>query len=100
MKLSAVLSKHDGYGYLHWCPGCKETHTVPERDGGPRWSYDGNAEAPTFSPSVLIRWGDKPNSRRCHYFIRSGKIEFCSDSTHALAGCTVPMEPIPEGEDW
>jgi len=33
----------------------------------------------------------------CHYFIKAGQIEFQGDSTHALAGKTVPLPPLPAG---
>jgi len=58
-----------------------------------RWSFDGNFESPTFSPSLLNTWqfvGGKPE-KRCHLFVKNGQIEYCSDSTHSLAGKTVPM---------
>ncbi len=90
----------------HWCPGCKTMHQIavetPFRNGA-RWTWDGNAAAPTFSPSVSIslelniKACDRP-PRRCHYFIRAGRIEFCGDSTHALAGQSVDLPDIPVGE--
>lgn len=91
-------------GYIAFCPGCKATHLIyvdkPRRNGA-QWSFDGNAEAPTFSPSLHIRTGravdpnyepepdDPPEV--CHSFIRNGQWEFCSDSTHDFAGMTVPL---------
>jgi hypothetical protein len=33
-------------GYAWWCPACREMHPLP--DG---WTFDGNLERPTFSPS-------------------------------------------------
>lgn len=89
----------------HWCPGCNRIHQIavdaPFRNGA-RWTFDGNAESPTFSPSVsvLLRpsmGADRPE-RRCHYFIRAGRIEFCADSTHALAGQTVDLPDLPAHE--
>lgn len=84
-----------------WCPGCDEAHriSVAFADGGhnstgPIWEWDGNETTPTFSPSLLTRAGDE---NRCHAFIRSGQWEFLTDSTHKLAGQTVPMIPLP---DW
>jgi hypothetical protein len=88
-----------GIGF--WCPGCGGTHvvTLNRTDGSPMWSWDGNVEAPTFSPSILVTGGDHDKSR-CHSFVRAGKIEFLSDCTHALAGKTVdiPDWPYAEGE--
>jgi hypothetical protein len=34
---------------------------------------------------------------RCHSFVTDGKIEFLNDSTHKLAGQTVPLPDMP---DW
>lgn len=84
----------------HWCPGCNMLHQIavdrPFRNGH-RWSFNGNAERPTFSPSVNV-WPGNP--QQCHYFIRDGRIQFCADSKHALAGKTVDLPDIPESERW
>lgn len=69
-----------------WCPGCDCAHGM-----NTRWSFDGNMERPTFSPSVLARTGGKV----CHSFIRDGRIQFLADSTHALAGQTVELPAWP-----
>lgn len=88
MKLQPLSSKGEPYGHLFECPGCGEPHRVP-----PTWTFNGDLERPTFSPSILVRWGsDDP--RRCHSFIREGRIEFCADSTHPLAGKTVDLLEI------
>ena len=43
---------------MFWCPGCDGAHLVYVGDGqGPRWGYNGNPDAPTFTPSVLVRNG-------------------------------------------
>lgn len=102
-----MLSTLDG-GYMAWCPGCNEAHFIPtnrERYAGrPCWDFNGSEEAPTFSPSLLIRTGravdpsfvreegDPPDV--CHSFIRDGRWEFCGDSTHELAGQTVPLPEL------
>jgi hypothetical protein len=33
----------------------------------------------------------------CHYIITAGRIQFCADSTHALAGQTIDLPDIPPG---
>lgn len=68
-----------------YCPGCKQLHPFPPD----RWTYNGNEESPTFSPSMLIN-KDHPN--RCHSFVTDGKIIFLSDCYHELAGQTVELE--------
>jgi hypothetical protein len=90
------------------CPGCKETHVIPvEPGGGSCWTFNGDYDRPTFSPSILVRWfepSDDPaefddtaedKQLVCHSFVRDGQIEFLTDCTHALAGKTVPLGPVP-----
>lgn len=92
-----------------YCPGCDIPHVVNVfADREPRWSYNGNPEAPTLAPSVLNRTGravdptfvpepgDPPEI--CHVFVVDGKIQFLGDCTHVLAGQTVPLPAWPE--DW
>jgi len=76
-----------------WCPGCHLIHQVL-LDGPQRWEWDGNAESPTISPSILVQGGSE--DMRCHSFVRAGRWEFLDDCTHTLAGQTVPMGPIPD----
>ena len=33
----------------------------------------------------------------CHYILTNGILNFCPDSTHALAGKLVPLPKLPEG---
>lgn len=98
-----MRSTTDGFSW--WCPGCEEGHPLPYKRG---WTFDGNLDAPTFSPSFKHEY---PRFKRvdergigigekepycCHYIITAGQVMFCSDSTHALAGKTVPMPDLPE----
>lgn len=77
-----------------WCPGCHENHWVNTGPGG--WTFDGNVERPTFSPSILVEWGNQPGDRRCHSFVRGGRIQFLNDCTHGLRGQTVDLPDIGE----
>lgn len=74
------------------CPGCGSAHRVIPG----RWTWNGSLELPTFSPSVLVTWtyGDSHEPRRCHSFVRDGRIEFLGDCTHDLAGKTVDLPEI------
>lgn len=78
----------EGGLFLHYCPGCKMAHGIdvgsPNKHTGAIWSFNGDAEKPTFNPSINIL-------NQCHYFIRDGMIQFCADSKHKLAGQTVPL---------
>lgn len=104
-----------------WCPGCDHLHavTLVGPDGyrpAVCWEWDGNLEAPTISPSILVygsvflhddgsqcpNWHEDYETEthtqgNCHSFVRAGRWEFLSDCAHALAGQTVDMVPLP---DW
>lgn len=96
MGLPADYVEKEGlpFTYAHYCPGCKTSHDyavdAPFRNGA-QWTFNGDAERPTFSPSMKIEWGmggDRPN-KVCHYFVTDGQIAYCPDSTHELSGQTV-----------
>lgn len=77
-----------------WCPGCDAAHAIDQT----RWSFNGNVDLPTFTPSVLTWWSDDDGVTRhqCHSYVTDGKIRFLSDSTHRLAGQTVDLPLVPE----
>lgn len=113
-QLSAKLRSVEGGRFMYWCQGCEEVHMV-----GPTWAFDGDLEAPTFSPSVLVTCGhhtpgfvegsgcwctynaahpdEEPDFQcfRCHTFIKGGMVEFLSDCSHGLAGQTLPLPDLP-----
>jgi hypothetical protein len=73
---------------------------------GARWSFNGDVNKPTFSPSIHIKTGryadpdfddsEEPDlSKICHYFLQDGELRYCGDSTHALAGKNVPLPELP-----
>lgn len=91
-------------GYMHYCPGCKELHRIQVgSSSGPNWSFNNNFECPDFKPSVNITHPgyDKEElakfniTKTCHYFIDNGHINYCGDSTHELAGQSIPLPPLP-----
>lgn len=105
--LSKKLRSLDGGRLGFWCPGCNEIHQITIGAGpGPRWGYNGNPDAPTFTPSVLVTWNepsdapeefdDTSKDRKivCHSFVTEGRIQFLGDCTHALAGQTVDLTDI------
>lgn len=81
------------------CPGCGMLHAVYPQgctaDNPARWTWNGSLDSPTLTPSLSARWTEHGHERHCHSFITDGQIQFCGDSTHALADQTVP---IPEWE--
>lgn len=92
-----------------WCPGCEEMHQVRvEGTERPVWGFDGNFDAPTFTPSILVSWSEpsdvdgefdgtsKDCEHICHSFVTDGRIQFLGDCTHALANQTVPLRPFGE----
>ena len=112
-RVSAKLRSFEG-GFSHWCPGCRQTHLIPtSAPYKTHWSFDGNLDAPTFGPSVKVtgkklvmvddEWtggwerdaDGNPIDYCCHYFLIGGQLQFCGDSTHELAGQTVPLPDLP-----
>lgn len=118
--LSRILRAGESNTLSFWCPACDSAHSI--RHGVDGWTWNGNAEKPTFTPSILVRnghyaphyeagdacWcsfnaeqvanGKEPTTYGCaicHSFVKDGLIEFCGDSTHALAGQTAPLAEWP-----
>jgi len=81
--------------YLFECPGCGCAHFVQTK-GRVRWEWNGSLDAPTVSPSLLVRGRNSV----CHSFVRDGKIEFLADSTHSLAGQTVEIPEWQKGDNY
>lgn len=120
IELSSILRQVQSGALSFWCPGCQKAHLVYIDGSGPRWAWNGNADKPTFSPSLLVTWhqwtppATTPEIRDkitkgeilqtkvdhvCHSFIRDGEIQYLSDCTHALAGKTVPLPNLIESEE-
>lgn len=107
--ISKKLRSTEDNGILFWCPGCDGAHRIQYGVGdGPRWGYNGDPEAPTFTPSILVRGKQpltseeyeafkrgeplpEPRPLVCHSFVTNGKILFLGDCTHAMAGQTVDL---------
>lgn len=78
--------------YLFHCPACGFDHWFKTTKPKPTWTFDGDMQEPTVTPSILTN-----ANRKCHLFVNRGMIEYCADSEHELAGKTVPM---PDWETW
>jgi hypothetical protein len=107
-----------------FCPGCNGPHSIhvnSPNTTGPNWSYNGNPDAPTFTPSVLARTTGAPDGRSvmtdeeaqehdaiykaggrealfasrfgkvCHSFVTDGRIRYLGDCTHDLKGQTIDL---------
>lgn len=90
------------------CPGCQCLHAIhtskQETPDYPEWSWNGDLEKATFSPSLLVRTGKYVPGHEnfddeghpelnsiCHSFITDGQIRFLDDCTHHLKGQTVEV---------
>ena len=96
--LSKKLRSAQGDLLLFRCPGCDAVHQIRHSPAGGRgWSWNGDADRPTFSPSVLVTYNgadagiDGAPPATCHSFVTDGRIQFLGDCTHALAGQTVDL---------
>jgi hypothetical protein len=90
------------------CPGCvagatssgyEGIHDLPVNVpsdlniGKPSWTFDGNTDCPTLSPSILTH--ESKVHARCHSFLEQGVFRFLDDCTHPLVGQHVPMPDLP-----
>ena len=109
-KFLRDASDESGGKYLTFrCPGCNSGHTVKVA-GSHAWGWNGDANNPTFTPSVLATGLQTVNDENacwtgewvldssgkgvpfvCHSFVTDGRIQFLSDCTHELAGQTVDL---------
>jgi len=95
--MSVLRTVKDSPGtFLFNCPGCNRVHQIwTNKDTSPNsnvtWGFNGDMNKPTFTPSLLVKWG---REYVCHSFIRDGNWEFLGDCTHKLAGKTIPMEQV------
>ena len=84
------------------CPGCESRHDggglhmlpVNTSETSPAWTWDGNLEAPTISPSIKTEGHD---GYVCHSFLKAGVFEFLSDCTHEYVNQQVHIPDLP---DW
>jgi hypothetical protein len=102
MKFCRLNDEHVAFN----CPGCECGHLIRISGAHPCWDWNGDLVNPTLSPSIRVTYPANPDAleqfkewrieRCCHSFVRDGKIEYCADSTHALAGQTVEL---PDWDD-
>jgi hypothetical protein len=99
VKFSKTACGQESYWF--WCEPCNTHHRFVTKSGaneGPVWTFDGNLESPTFSPSLLCNKDLTPEHKaagghRCHLFLRKGMVQYLGDCTHDHAGKTVPVQP-------
>lgn len=123
-KLRNLISPSGQRSLAYFCPGCKDYHVIPIEPGSKdSWSWNGDAEKPSFNHSVDVKTGHfmkehKPGSScwctynkehpedaedgfeciHCHSYVTDGMIRFLTDCTHSLVGQTVPLPDLPGTE--
>lgn len=82
------------------CPGCGENHGISV-DGSRGWTWNGNFERPTITPSILAKGlrfisedTDETEAYVCHSFVTDGRIQFLGDCTHSKVNQTVDLFEI------
>lgn len=101
-QVSQYLRSASDGSHLHWCPACEEVHQLPKG-----WTFDGNVDCPTYSPSFKHWWTDHsvdpPKERVCHYTLTKGVLHYYEDSTHTTRGpVALPILPthLQDPCDW
>jgi hypothetical protein len=84
--MAKVEKVNDGY-WVFDCPGCKCLHSIQV----PPWTFNGDLEKPTVSPSILVNPNGDSSALRCHSFVKDGMIQFLGDCDHDLKGQTVEI---------
>jgi hypothetical protein len=93
-------------GYFS-CPGCKDVHVINLDSSRPLnqsyWEFNGNIDFPTITGAIRV-WSEsrergklKLVKKVCEFEVKGGCIIYNADTTHELAGQTVPLPPLP---DW
>jgi hypothetical protein len=116
-QLSKKFRSISGGKIGYWCQGCETLHMVRvEGNERPKWQWNGDLDAPTFTPSVLVIWdqGEPPATtpeirekirsgeitqtkvrKVCHTVITDGVVQFLGDCTHQYAGQKLPLPDLP-----
>lgn len=99
LKSNLKIKQQSKNAWSFWCEGCDEVHTITDA-----WQFNGDFENPTINPSVLVTRPANPNAgkgfeeyrteKRCHSFIKNGKIEYLPDSKHDYFGTERELLPI------
>jgi len=115
-KIDIEFKSHNGTSPLaFYCLGCKQAHIV-NADLSKQWSFNGDVDKPTLSPSVLVTYTHPKGYSNanpapvdfdgeyvtdvCHSFVTDGRIQYLSDCTHELAGQTIDLPEFTWGDDY
>ncbi len=94
MKRVRKVTSQDGVEVL-WmfhCPGCGYGHAFRTAGPGPCWTFNGDDEKPSFTPSLMCNQNEP--ARRCHSYVTDGRIQFLDDCFHTLKGQTIELEDV------
>lgn len=98
--LQPVMVMGDLHGYAFLCSGCGARHylaTEVNDAEGRRWIFNKDLARPTFIPSLRVVVDHEDQAVDvCHVSVTNGMLDFHLDSTHWLAGETVPMRKISD----
>lgn len=107
-KAAPIVENGKTIGHMIFCPACGCGHGFYNASAGKasKWTFNGDCENPTFSPSMLVKVGPYPTVNKddpmcgkttiCHSFVRNGQIQYLNDCTHALAGQTIDLPDIED----
>lgn len=103
--MSQKIIQRDGYLEIK-CKPCGHHLVSTYQEAEHRWTFNQNYESPTLTPSVKVNCNDPTHpsynahakSSVCHFFVTDGKIIYCADCTHDLAGQTVELEEYSDAE--
>jgi hypothetical protein len=93
--------------YYHLCPACDEPHQYTLLQDNIGWTFNHDYQKPSFYPSMrrssnIPRTPEERTNRveytTCHYFLIEGRIDYCTDSPHHLAGKSVPLPVWPKNK--
>jgi len=79
-------------GYAIYCPACKKPHFFFKD----KWSFNGDVDAPTFTPSMLLH--PSRFQKRCHSFVEKGRIRYLTDCGHELRGQVIDLPDFDDEE--
>lgn len=90
-KVAPLVAGELLHGWGVFCPACNNVHVFDKR-----WTFNGNEESPSFSPSMLV-YAHDGGQPRCHSYVTDGKWRYLDDCEHAMRGCTVDVPDFTWG---
>lgn len=99
MPRAEYVQNNDGEvcGVAVHCPACGHGHYFnTTQPGKPRWTFNGDLDRPTFTPSMLVFVPSQDGQRKtlCHSFVRDGQIQYLNDCAHDMKGQTVDLPEV------